>query len=296
MALAGCRAQGAPDTPQINRRIEVQVRQQLGVPPDWNVAIGPHQKSDFPGYDQVPVTFSPATAPSKKQTLDFLLSKDGNTLARLSKWDISKDPSDVASTAGRPVRGDASAKVTVINFDDLACPYCAKMHATLFPETLDHYKGLVKFVYKDYPLVEIHPWAMRAAIDANCLAEQSGPAYWSYVDYLHTHGEDISGPTRDVAKSNAALDKQAHAEGVTAKLDLPKLDACVAKQDPSAVNASLKEGEALGVDGTPTMFINGERLSGALPAARVWAAIDRALRAEGITPPPNEVPAAPAGR
>ncbi len=51
------------------------------------------------------------------------------------------------------------------------------------------------------------------------------------------------------------------------------------------MRASMKEGDALGVDGTPTLFINGERLSGALPESQVWLAIDRALKAEGMTPP-----------
>jgi predicted DsbA family dithiol-disulfide isomerase len=58
------------------------------------------------------------------------------------------------------------------------------------------------------------------------------------------------------------------------------------------VRASIKEGDALGVDGTPTLFINGERLSGALPESQVWLSIDRALKAEGVTPPPE--PAKPA--
>ena len=62
-----------------------------------------------------------------------------------------------------------------MNFDDLECPYCAKIHSALFPATLDRYKDLVRVVYKDYPLVEIHPWAMHAAVNSNCLAEQSVP-------------------------------------------------------------------------------------------------------------------------
>ncbi len=284
---AGCgRAQRAPDNARINRKIEIQVRQQLDVPADWSMTVGARQKSDIPGFDNVPITFFSLSQPNKKQTIDFLLSTDGNTLARMSKWDISKDLTQVASTSGRPFRGNPAAKVTIVNFDDLECPFCAKMHAELFPETIDHYKGLIKIVYKDYPLVEIHPWAMRAAVDANCLAAQNGEAYWSYVDYLHTHGQDVSGPDRDPAKSAATLDKLAREQGQKSKLDVATLDACLKKQDDSVVQASMKEGEALGVDGTPTLFVNGERLSGALPVERVWMVIDRALKAEGITPPP----------
>jgi protein-disulfide isomerase len=290
LSAVGCKAQDAPSNPKIDRRIEIQVRAQLGVPSDWQISVGARGKSDIAGFDTVPITFSSINDPSRKQTLEFLLSKDGNTLARLSKWDISKDLSDSISTSNRPVRGNPDAKVTIINFDDLECPFCARMHAQLFPDTLDRYKGLIKVVYKDYPLIEIHPWALRASIDASCLSAQSPTAYWNYVDYLHTHGDDVTGPQRDPAKSAALLDKLARDEGQRSKLDAAKLDACLAKQDDTVVRASMKEGAALGIDGTPTLFINGERLTGALPEQQLWLSIDRALRAEGVTPPPPEAP------
>lgn len=282
---AGCKAQDTPLSPKVDRRIEILVRSQLNVPQDWMVDVGARSKSDISGFDTVPITFTSSADPTKKQTLTFLLSKDSNTLARLSKWDISKDPAESIPIDSRPVRGNPQAKVTIINFDDLECPYCARMHAQLFPDTIDRYKDKIRIVYKDYPLIEIHPWALRAAVNANCLSAQSPNAYWNYVDYLHTHGDDISGPQRDSAKSAAMLDKLARDEGQRSKLDGAKLDACLTKQDDSAVRASLKEGDTLGVDGTPTLFINGERLSGALPESQVWLAIDRALKAEGITPP-----------
>ncbi|WP_432756507.1 DsbA family protein [Alloacidobacterium dinghuense] len=287
----GCRAQDSPPgSTKLDRRIEILVRSQLNVPQDWLVTVGARTKSDIAGFDAVPITFTSSSDPTKKQTLNFLISKDGNTLARLSKWDISKDPADLVSADSRPMRGNPQAKVTIINFDDLECPYCARMHAQLFPDTLDRYKDQVRIVYKDFPLIEIHPWALHASIDANCLASQSPNAYWNYVDYLHTHGEDVSGPQRDPVKSAATLDKLARDEGQRSKLDSGKLDACLTKQDDSGVRAAMKEGDALGVDGTPTLFINGERLSGALPESQVWLAIDRALKAEGITPPQQPNP------
>jgi protein-disulfide isomerase len=287
LLAAGCKAQDSPLSPKVDRRIEILVRSQLNVPQDWMVDVGARSKSDIAGFDTVPITFTSSADPTKKQTLTFLLSRDGNTLARLSKWDISKDPAELISTDNRPMRGNPQAKVTIINFDDLECPYCARMHAQLFPDTIDRYKDQIKIVYKDYPLIEIHPWALRASIDANCLAAQNPTAYWNYVDYLHTHGDDVTGPQRDPAKSAATLDKMARDEGQRSKLDSAKLDACLTKQDDAPVRSSMKEGDALGVDGTPTLFINGERLSGALPESQVWLAIDRALKAEGITPPPN---------
>ena len=65
----------------------------------------------------------------------------------------------------RPIRGAKSAKVVVVNFDDFECPYCSQMHKTLFPDILKEYADRVTFVYKDYPLAEIHPWAIHAAVE-----------------------------------------------------------------------------------------------------------------------------------
>lgn len=281
----------------LSRKVEIMIRSELGVPPDYNITIGPREKSSLSGYDSIAVTFSLPAQPSRAQTLNFLLSKDGNTLARLSKWDIAADPMATLPIEGRPVRGNPKAKVTIVNFDDLECPFCAKLHADFFPATLDHYKGLVKFIYLDYPLTSIHPWAMHAAVDANCLADQNGTAYWNYVDYLHDNGEQISGPDNDLGKSTARLDKLAEQEGARNHLDAAKLAACVAKQDNSKVLEEMRAGEKLGVDATPTFFVNGERWAGDLGKQQLWGMINRALREQGITPPPIEAPeaASPAG-
>ncbi len=160
------------------------------------------------------------------------------------------------------------------------------MHQSLFPSTMEHYKDKVRFIYKDDPLTELHPWAMHAAVDANCLAAQSSDVYWTYVDYLHSHGQEITGEDRNLTKSDAALDRIARQEATLAKLDASKLDACLAKQDETQVRASAKEAEALGVDGTPALFVEGERVAGAVPEDQVWKVIDRALRAAGEEPPP----------
>jgi protein-disulfide isomerase len=289
----GCKAQIPPPNASMDRRIEVLVRSQFNVPSEYDVSLGGKTKSDIPGYNNLPVTFSHN---GKQTTVTFLISTDGNTLARLEKFDISKDPQSSYSVAHRPVRGNPDAKVTVVNYDDLECPYCARMHEELFPATLDHYKGLVKFVYKDYPLVEIHPWAMHASVNANCLADQSTDAYWQFVDYAHSHGQEIDGNHDNAKQSFATLDQQAREIGKKFNVNGPKLDACVAKQDESVIRASMREGQKLGIDGTPQVFVDGERIAaGAQPTSSVWDAIDRALKADGVTPPERSE-AAPAAQ
>lgn len=287
---AGCKAQTktAPDL-ALSRRIEVMVRSQFNIPAEVSVTLGQRSPSKIASYDSLPVTLTHGT---RTQVVDFLISTDNKTLARLEKFDLDKNPAFNIDVSGRPVRGNPNAKVTVVNFDDLECPYCARMHQQLFPTTLDRYKNQVRFVYKDDPLTEIHPWAMHAAVDANCLIAQSGDVYWKYVDYLHSHGQEINGPDRNLAKSFAALDRVARDEATVAKLDRAKVDACIAKQDEAQIRASAHEADILGVNGTPALFVNGERIDGAVPEEQVWMVIDRALRAAGEQAP---APAQPAG-
>src|SRR5271165_1994671 len=155
LLCVGCSAQSnsQPGSPDVNQRIERQVRAYFNVPADVKVTIGAHTPSEFPNYDTVPVTLS---RQAKSQTMEFLVSKDGKTLVRMKKIDVS----------GRPVRGNPDAKVTIINYDDFECPFCARMHSTLTSEILQQYGDKVKIVYKDYPL-SMHPWAIHAANDAN---------------------------------------------------------------------------------------------------------------------------------
>lgn len=291
---AGCKAQStAPSAPDagLNRRIEIMVRSQFSVPQDYAVTIGARAPSQIQGYDTLPVTLSRG---QKTTVVEFLISTDSKTLARLEKFSLEKDPAFSIDVNGRPIRGNPAAKVTVVNFDDLECPYCARLHQTLFPSTLERYKDKVRFIYKDNPLGEMHPWAMHAAVDANCLAEQNSDVYWTYVDYLHSHGQEVNGESRDLKKSFEALDRIARQEAILGKLDDAKLNACLTKQDESEVKASLKEAESLKIESAPAVFVNGERIDGAVPEDQVWMVIDRALRAAGEEPPATPPAAAPA--
>jgi protein-disulfide isomerase len=266
------------------------VRSQYSLPPDYGVTVGTPQPGNIAGYNKLPVTISHN---GKSQVVDFLLSTDDSKLARLDTFDLAKDPAFNIDISGRPIRGNPDAKVTVVNFDDLECPFCARMHAELFPSTFNRYKDLVRFVYKDFPLTQIHPWAMHAAVDADCLAGQNGAVYWNYVDYLHEHGDEVTGETPDLKRSDDELDRIAKEEGTVGKVDSTQLDACIAKQDESTVRKSLAEADALGIQGAPALFVNGERIDGAVPEQQVWMVIDRALEAAGETPP-AAAPAAPA--
>ena len=291
LAAVGCHAQppaGGKLPPELARRVEILIRSKTNLPPSYDIILGQRTHSDVPGYDEIMVLFSAEGKTSKPMT--FLLSNDGKTLAQFTKFDISKDPKTLVSDGGRPSRGGpANAPVVIVGFDDLECPFCARMHSALFPALLDRYKDQVRIVYRDFPLDQ-HPWATRAAVDANCLATQSAPGYWNLVDYIHAHAGDMGGTEKTLAKANETLDTLTKEEGKRQKVNEATLNLCIEKQDDTAVKASIKTGSDLGVDATPALFINGERIDGAVPIEYVYRMIDNALVAAGQTPPPPVAP------
>jgi protein-disulfide isomerase len=284
LAGLGCTAQTSAASslsPELKRRITTEIRSRYKVPPQVDVAISDPKPAEIPGYDKIVVTLSAA---GRSSNHDLLVSQDRKTLAHLEKFDISQDPMARIDVKGRPVRGNRNAKIEIVNFDDFECPFCSRMHGTLFPGLLKSYGDRVKVIYKDYPLVEIHPWAMHAAIDGNCLADQNNEAYWDFADYVHGNQKQVGGVGPVQAFEN--LDKAAREQGAKYKLDSQKLEACMKKQDESAVRASMAEGDKLGVDSTPTLFINGERLEGVVPEEQLRTILDRALADAGQQPAP----------
>ena len=284
----GCSAQSVPQ--ETAAKIERQIRSYYNLPADVQVTLGALKPSEFPNYDALQVTLNNS---DRKQQVDFLLSKDGKQLIRITKMDLSKDPyaetMKKIDTSGRPTRGNKNAKVVAVNYDDFECPYCSRMHQTLFPEIFKDYGDRVLFIYKDFPLTEIHPWAVHAAVNANCLAAQNGDAYWDYADYLHANRREVDAAQGAEARA-AVLDKLAMDQGQKRGLDAAKLQACVKAQKDDAVRASMKEADGLGVAATPTMFVNGQKLDGAVPVAEVRAALDRALKDAGVPVPPPPAP------
>ena len=324
VAALGCHAQtsvpaggaqaiqlGVKLTPEMARRVEVMIRSKAQVSPEYTILISDPTQGEVPGYDQIMVTFTANGSTSRPQP--FLLSTDGKTLAQFNKFDLSHDPKDKVSAVGRPARGGAeNAPVLIVGFDDLECPYCAQMNAEIFPAVLDRYKDQVRVVYRDFPLVDIHPWAMHAAVDANCLGATSTAGYWNFIDYVHAHADQIVGtdpsagtnPTsgadpverykQTLAKADATLDKLTLDEGARQKVSPAELSSCVQKQDDSKVKASeqLAEGDPLHLGSAPVLYINGEEVIGVVPIETIYRIIDGALIAAGRTPPPPP-PAAP---
>lgn len=164
------------------------------------------------------------------------------------------------STAGRPMRGNPNAPVTIIAFSDYQCPFCKRAEPTV-EKVLKDYGDKVRFVYRDFPL-SFHKFAREAAEAANC-ANSLGK-FWPYHDKLIA--------AQDLSVEN--LKKLAGEVGMNQK----KFDTCLKEKKFSKdIDKDIAAGTAAGVDGTPAFFINGRMLSGAQPYAKFKEVIDEEL-------------------
>lgn len=161
-----------------------------------------------------------------------------------------------------PVRGNADAEVTIVQFAEYQCGYCAKAMPTI-DQIFEKYDGKVRMVYKDFPL-DFHDKARGAAIAAHCAGEQE--KYWEMHDQLMTHQQALSRTDLLGYASELSLDDERFA----ACLDSDRFD--------EAIDADLEAGRLAGVSGTPAFFINGVMLSGAQPFEKFESVIERELQ------------------
>ena len=185
----------------------------------------------------------------------------------------SAGPKTVTDSAGQtrynvsvdddPSLGPADAPVTIVEFSDYQCPYCRKWYAEVYTRLMSDYKGKIRFVYRDFPLTSIHPEALPAAEAANCANEQG--AYWGYHDALFSMQFEL-GPDTYMQYASAL------------GLDLQKFQTCIKEKRYSReIQADQNYALDLGVQSTPTFFINGIPLVGAQPYAAFKQVIDKEL-------------------
>jgi protein-disulfide isomerase len=164
-----------------------------------------------------------------------------------------------------PVKGPASAKVTLVAFSDFQCPFCGRAVPTL-KQLEDDYKGKLRIAFKQLPL-PFHDKAHLAA-EAALAANEQGK-FWQYHDKLFANQQALDRPS---------LEKYAEELGLNMTKFRAALDSGRYKDK---VDADAKEGAAVGATGTPTFFINGTRLVGAQPVDAFKAVIDQELKKKG---------------
>lgn len=243
-------------------------RKKANVPPNVPAKVVDMKDSKIKGAKE---GFIELGTPPRTQKQPFLVSTDGRYAVFGSIDDLTVNPYDEVmkkiDIKGHPTRGPKDAKVTIVEYSDFQCPFCARGYQSI-EQVLKEYEGKVKFVFKDFPLTSIHPWAQPAAVAADCVYKQSPDAYWKVYNYLFENQRDV----------NAQNLKDKVTEAAGSGIDKAALGDCIDNQKTLAdVKAEQAEGESVGVNGTPAFFINGRLLSGAQPPDRFKAVIDDEL-------------------
>ncbi|MBM4283128.1 MAG: DsbA family protein [Deltaproteobacteria bacterium] len=176
--------------------------------------------------------------------------------------DVRSPAVDLAAAAGTPVKGKADAKVRLVEFADFQCPYCSRAADTV-KELAAKYGDQVEFSYRHFPLRSIHPEAQRASEIAACAGEQG--RFWEAHDALY-------------AKQDKLDEASVRQSVIAAGVDAAKLEECLASgRATTLVDRDFKKGEEIGVEGTPSFFVNGRPFTGNPTVSGLSQALDEEL-------------------
>jgi len=168
-----------------------------------------------------------------------------------------------------PVIGNKDAKVTIVEFSDFECPFCGKFYTDTLPQLKKDYidTGKVKLYYRHFPLTALHPNAVPFALASECANDQG--KFWEMHDIIFNNSATVSTATTDTIKQWASQ----------IGLNISTFNSCFdSKKHQDLVDKDTQDGQAVGVSGTPTFYINGQQLVGAQPIENFKAIIDQELK------------------
>ena len=249
-------AEKAAATGSVNLPSEATVdsflHQQFGYEADLTWKISSIKPSPIPGLAEVNVVLA---SPQGQQATRFFVAPDGQHALVGEIIPFGARPFDPAKQAldkgiTGPERGPKDAPVTIVEFGDLQCPACKAAQPTI--ETMVAAEPNVRFVFQNFPL-EMHNWAAKGAAYADCVGRASNDAFWKFVSKTYETQSDITAENAD--EKLTALADGAGVKGAD-------IAACAVKPETKArVDASIALGKSVDVTGTPTLFINGRRIS-----------------------------------
>ena len=246
------------------------VREHFNIPDSVKITMTDLRESAFPDYLETTITVNDG---KEQRSQAMFVSRNMHYLVAGNIFNLGGDSRELItrliSLKDQATQGPESAPVTLVEYSDLQCPVCARFHEELETEIVPKYGDKLRVVFKEYPLVNIHDWALTGAIAAQC-TNQIDPS--KYVVFRSLAYRDQA--TFDASRSR---DLFLHL-GAEAGVDNIKLASCIdSKASLPRVEANMHEGDALGITQTPTSYINGRILIGAPAPAEFEKIIDEAL-------------------
>jgi protein-disulfide isomerase len=226
--------------------------------PQVTVSIDDPQPSAYlPGFSEIAVHLS-----YKGQTKDehYYLSQNGKNIIKGDVYDMAKSPFqstiDQIKLDAQPSYGKPGAPVTIVVYGYFQCPVCKVEADVMRKNLIQNFPDKVQVYFKDFPLESIHPWARAASNAGRCIYKQDSQAFWKFHDWIYENQEGVTPDT---------LNSKVMTWAGTAGVDSIQLGRCVdGKVADQEVAQNMAEGRSMGLDATPTLFINGRKFVGAL--------------------------------
>ncbi len=209
----------------------------------------------LPGFQDVHVK---ASLGQRSIEATYHVSADGQKMVQGNVFDIGANPfiEEISKlkTENQPSIGTPGASAVLVLFSDFQCSYCREEAKTLRSQLIQTYPKEVRLYFKDYPLESIHPWARSASIASRCVYRQKPTAFWDFHDWIFDKQQEITVENVKTRTMEWASSQD---------LDTLQLGQCIDTRATEAeVNQNIAEGRALGVNSTPTLFLNGRKLTG----------------------------------
>ncbi len=254
------------DTPDAMAK---RIQEVFKTPPEVKMSIGPLKPSASLDFRQATLTIDNGKA---KQDRTVLLARDGKHLVVSDLYNMSLDPRQQAlrtiSLRNEPTVGPANAPVTIVEYADLQCPTCKRMHEFIENKLIPRYGDKLRVVFKEFPL-PMHDWSFTAAIADQC-AFQLNPSTYVPLRTAIFHSQELI----NIANLRDTLLNF----GEQAGLDRVQLAGCLdSKASLPRIQHDQEEAKRLDVNSTPTLFINGKIMVGLPSEDAYYQAIDQAL-------------------
>ena len=282
---------GDPNDPAEQARLSANIRQSLSVPPQFQLGVANFHPSPVSGLLEGTLELRLDTTPVRRENIYVSTDSRYYLVGNLfdSQVDMDAMRRGAVHPEGAPYFGNPHAPVTVVEYSDYECESCKYAHDTLAKEKFfESYGDKVRFVHKNFPLTRFHKWSLQASVAAMCAYQLNPKAFWAFHDAIFLKQNEIV--PENVRQKMIEISRQA---GMN--LNPKAFASCYDKQTPLAkINADLAEGQALGVQSTPTFVINGRVILGFHGSQELRQLIDEFLaKSQTQSPPQPPAPSQP---